>query len=230
MPRSVPSGCVPSGCVPSGCVALTFACCLFGCESNATRYEVRPSGVMPPMGTAAPAIHPGDNWLAAADPQLHGFDGWPLRFSVYRSNATQVCRAEIRREMRVVRTIAGAVRDGSCVVDWDVRDTSGMLVTPGALTIEGQIIDMPLARVLARTTAQGEVLRVGIDRIDLSGDPDARQPLLYRAMGGQRDGFFEMPITFTPFRMGADASEGAASALVNMQTAVRVKCRCRGPH
>ena len=204
----------------SGSVALTFTCCLVACESSAPLYEARPLGVTTPNGTAAPAIYPSDAWLSAVDPQLEGFDGWPLRFSVYRSNATQICRAEIRREMRLVRTIAGTARMGACVVDWDVRDTSGALVTPGALTIEGQIVDASGA-VLARTTAQGEVLRVGIDRIDLSGDPGARQPLLYRAMGGQRDGFFEMPITFTPFRMGADASEGAASALVNTDGSAR---------
>lgn len=193
------------------CTPLGFIL-LIACESTPTRFDIRPSVLGEPT-SAASAIRASPSWLAAVDPQLTGFDGWPLVFSVYRADSALLCRAEIRRGATVVRVVSGVVRGAECEALWDVRDAAGALVSPGLLVIEGQLADARGA-VVARTIEAAEVLRLGIDRIDLSGEPTARQPLLYRAMGGRRDGFFEMPTTFTPFRMGADASEGAASALM----------------
>lgn len=194
-------------CTPLGFILLV------ACESTPTRFDFRPSVIGEPNAPAASAIRASPSWLPAVDPQLTAFDDWPLVFSVYRADPTLLCRAEIRRGTTVVRVVPGVVRGAECEASWDVRNAAGALVSPGLLVIEGQLVDARGA-VVARTMEAAEVLRLGIDRIDLSGEPTARQPLLYRAMGGQRDGFFEMPISFTPFRMGADASETAASALM----------------
>lgn len=194
-------------CTPLGLILLV------ACESTPTRFDLRPAVIGEPNAPAASSIRASPSWLAAVDPQLTAFDDWPLVFSIYRADPTLLCRAEIRRGATVVRVVLGVVRGAECAASWDVRDAAGALVSPGLLVIEGQLVDAE-GSVVARAIEAAEVLRLGIDRIDLSGEPTSRQPLLYRAMGSQLDGFFEMPISFTPFRMGADASEATASALM----------------
>ncbi|MBX7193096.1 MAG: hypothetical protein K1X94_13600 [Sandaracinaceae bacterium] len=166
----------------------------------------------PPTARIVPGIATSPLTVAAADPQLPGFDGWPLVFEVRTTDPAQRCRAQLTRSASPVAAVLGTLEGSTCTVSWDGHGAGGTRVSPGPIDVEGQILDTA-GTVLARAPDRIEVVRVGIDRIDLSGEDGARQPLLYRAMNGRRDGWFEMPVTFTPFAMGPDDGETSASAL-----------------
>jgi hypothetical protein len=159
-----------------------------------------------------PTIATAPDNLPAADPQLPGFDGWPLVFEVQRTDPQQLCRAELRRGGTAVRAVVGELEGTRCVVTWDGLGAGGARLSPGPVEVEGQVLDRA-GTVLARAVDAIEVVRLGIERIELTGEEGARQPLLYRAMGGRRDGWFEMPVSYVPFQMRPDASERGASAL-----------------
>jgi len=60
-----------------------------------------------------------------------------------------------------------------------------------------------------------EVVRLGVRRIQLRGD--GRQPMLYRAAGGDRGGFYEIPVGRVPWRLGPDASESEAAVALELE-------------
>jgi len=165
-----------------------------------------------PTSRPVPRIVVSPTTLPAADPLLAGFDGWPLVFQVRTTDPGQRCRAQLLRGGAPIVAVLGTISGSTCTVSWDGRGAGGARMTVGPLDVEGQVIDA-LGTVLARAPDRLEVVRLGIDRIDLSGEAGARQPLLYRAMGGRRDGWFEMPATFTPFALGPDDGETGSSAL-----------------
>ncbi|MBN8609511.1 MAG: hypothetical protein J0L92_02945 [Deltaproteobacteria bacterium] len=197
-------------------VVIVTACTtsLVGCGDAGPAFVIEPteSVLGQPTSRVAPAIRTSDLTVPAADPQLPGFDGWPLVFEAQITDPAQRCRAQITRSTAAVATLVGTIEGTTCTVLWDGRGAGGTRVMPGTLEVEGQILDVA-GTVLARAPDRVEVVRVGIDRIDLSGETGARQPLLYRAMNGRRDGWFEMPVDFTPFAMGPDDGETASSAL-----------------
>ncbi|MFN9810618.1 MAG: hypothetical protein ACK6CU_13400 [Deltaproteobacteria bacterium] len=193
--------------------ALCGAALLAACESQPAFFiEPTRTVIGPPSARPSPEILPSADTVPAADPQMPGFDGWPLVFEAQATDPGQRCRAAISRSGSPVATTVGTLRGATCTVLWDGLGAGGTRLAPGLLDVEGQIIDAGGA-VLARAAERIEVVRVGIDRIDLSGQDGARQPLLYRAMGGRRDGWFEMPVGFTPFAMGPDDGESGSSAL-----------------
>lgn len=193
--------------------AATMLAGVAACESQPA-FVIEPTQTVigQPTARIAPEILPSDVTVPAADPQLPGFDGWPLVFEARVSESSQRCRAAITRAGNPVATTVGTLTGRTCTVMWDGLGAGGTRLAPGLVDIEGQIIDAG-GSVLARAMDRVEVVRVGIDRIDLSGQDGARQPLLYRAMGGRRDGWFEMPVGFTPFAMGPDDGETGSSAL-----------------
>jgi hypothetical protein len=191
-----------------GLAALTAGC---GSEPRLV-IEPLPTRASDPTSRPVPTIATSPQTLPAGDPQLPGFDGWPLVFEVRRTDPQQGCRAELRRSGAMIRAVVGELTGTTCVVSWDGLGAGGARMTVGPVEVEGQVIDR-LGAVLARAPDAIEVVRVGIERIELSGEEGARQPLLYRAMGGRRDGWFEMPVTYVPFQMRPDASESGASAL-----------------
>lgn len=184
-----------------------------GCESGPT-FVIEPTMtvIAGPTTRPSPAIATTPSMLPAADPQLPGFDGWPLVFEARLTDPAQRCRAQLSRSGSPLLAVVGTISGTTCTVLWDGRGPGGARMGVGPLDVEGQIIDA-VGTVLARAPDRIEVVRVGLDRIDLSGETGARQPLLYRAMGGRRDGWFEMPATFTPFVMGPDDGESGSSAL-----------------
>ncbi len=183
-----------------------------GCDGPAFVIETTPMVIETPTARLVPVIAASPLTVPAADPQMPGFDGWPLVFETRMTDPAQRCRAQLSRSAGPIVAVVGTVRGTTCTVSWDGMGAGGARVNSGPVEVEGQIIDAAGA-VLARAPDRIEVVRVGIDRIDLSGETGARQPLLYRAMGGRRDGWFEMPVTFTPFAMGPDDGETGSSAL-----------------
>ncbi|GAB4194652.1 MAG: hypothetical protein OHK0013_00080 [Sandaracinaceae bacterium] len=192
---------------------ILFGTGLVGCESGPRfTYEVAPTRAPDPTTRPVPTIVAAPDNLPAADPLLPGFDGWPIVFDVRRTGAQQHCRAELRRGGNVLRAVVGELTGTRCVVTWDGLGAGGTRITPGPIEVEGQLLDRD-GTVLARAREAIEVVRLGIERIELSGEEGARQPLLYRAMGGRRDGWFEIPASYVPFQMRPDARETGASAL-----------------
>lgn len=195
----------------SSVVAITAVGACDAGTSSLVVDQTRPV-IGPPTGRIVPTLVASDQTVPAADPEMPGFDGWPLVFEAHVTDRAQRCRATLTRGGTTLATVVGAIEGVTCTVSWDGRASGGTRVAPGPLDVEGQIIDA-LGAVLARATDRIEVVRVGIDRIELSGEAGARQPLLYRATNGRRDGWFEMPADFTPFAMGPDDGETGSSAL-----------------
>ncbi len=200
----------------SSVVMITAVMCgtgVAGCDT-APSLVIEPTMTVigEPRSRIAPAITTSDLTVAAADPQLPGFDGWPIVFETRVTDPGQRCRAQLTRSAAPIATIVGTIEGTTCTVSWDGRGAGGTRLAPGPIDAEGQVLDAA-GTVLARAPDRIELVRVGIDRIELSGETGARQPLLYRAMNGRRDGWFEMPVDFTPFAMGPDDGETASSSL-----------------
>lgn len=193
-------------------VALGLLLVLAGCEGGAFELEPRSARVTEPAGMVSPSIAPSPTTVPAADPSMPGFDGWPIVFDVRTTAAAQRCRVRISRRGMIDVSLAGAIEGRTCTVLWDGRGPSGVRVPAGPVDVEGQLTDAR-GTVLARAADRLEVVRVGIDRIELSGEPGARQPLLYRATGGRRDGWTELSTTQVAFAMAPDDGEVGASAL-----------------
>lgn len=210
------SGCSLSVCSLSVCsLGVGLWLLAAGCEGpSEPAWQISPAGsrTASPTQVPSPAITLSPSTLVAADPELPGFDGWPLVFEARTTHASERCRAQLSREGAVIATSMGSLSGTTCTALWDGHGESGARLAPGPVEVEGQILDAS-GSVRARVRDRVEIVRVGIDRIDLSGEVGARQPLLYRAMGGRRDGWFEMPIDFTPFAMGPDDGESGSSAL-----------------
>lgn len=148
----------------------------------------------------------------AVDPELAGFDGWPIAFDVSGAPAGARCSIEVRQDGAIVPTPAAALEGTSCETSWDGRGPGGARLPSGPLavtaTVTGGAID-------ASTTVTLALVRVGIVRIELAGAAGARQPLLYRRTGGVPDGFYEVDASTAPFAMGPGPREAGASALAH---------------
>jgi hypothetical protein len=158
--------------------------------------------------TVLPTLDPAADLLPAADPKLFGFEGWALSFDARRHAPGTVCRVELHRGEGSVATLEGNLGDEQCIASWDGRDAEGVVVDPGSVDVSA-VLETDTGRELARAHVTIEVVRLGIDRIQLSGTRRSdRVPLLYRAMHGVREGFYEVPAGRRPWALGPDESEG----------------------
>ncbi len=162
-----------------------------------------------PEARIDPVLMPSADQLAAADPLLDGFDGWPLAFDARFHPTGASCELRMERGGVVVRTIAGTLDASHCRATWDARDDAGAVLRPGPVTVVGAIVAG--AAELASATSELEIVRLGVDRVSLTGA--ARVPLLYRATGGVRDGWYEIDVAHTVWQMAPDRSEAMGAPL-----------------
>lgn len=171
------------------------------------RFE--PFSSIPTPSDFRPTIAVDDATPAAADPSLPGFDGWPLRFGAGIPTGVSVdCEIAVQRGGTTVTTLVGALDGGACVAIWNGQE-GGAPARPGPLSVDARLVRAD-GTVAATATQVIEVVRLGVDRIDVTGE---RHPLLYRAMGGRRSGWSELPVDEAPFAMGPDRTEANASAI-----------------
>jgi hypothetical protein len=157
----------------------------------------------------APGLRADGRTLAAADPSLPGFDGWPVTFLASVPASVDVaCEIAVRRGSATLTTLVGALEGGLCTARWNGL-ASGAPATVGPIAFEARLV-RPDGAIAATASQAGEVLRLGVERIDVDGD---RHPLLYRKLGGRRDGWSELPASESPFAMAPDRGEAGASAL-----------------
>lgn len=165
-----------------------------------------------PSTRIRPIVREAPDQLPAADPLLEGFDGWPLAFEVRHHDAARdACSVVIARAGATVRTLEGALSATGCEATWDGRDASGVVAPPGPLVATAVLTDASGAE-RARGQSAIEVVRLGIDRVQLGGAPGARAALLYRRTAGVDGGWYEIGVTHVPWQMAPDASEGGAGA------------------
>lgn len=163
----------------------------------------------PSPGDIRPTLRADDRTLAAADPSLPGFDGWPLLFTAsVPAGADFSCDIVVARGSSVVSTLEGTVTGGTCAATWNGLE-DGVPARPGALSVTATLTNTA-GDITVMAVQTMEVVRAGIDRIELTGE---RSPLLYRRTGGRRGDFSEITATEPPFLMGADASETGATAI-----------------
>ncbi len=197
-------------------VLVLLLAVLAACAGEDDAAHVPESGpIVAPAGFAQvrlPSIAPSVVTPPAADPKLPGFDGWPLVFDArFHDVDGRTCAVTLSRDGEPVRTLEPASSLDACVATWDGRDASGGWLAPGPVDVRAQVLDASGAE-LAAADARVEVVRLGIERIQLSGE--GRTGLLYRAVGGVREGYYEMAADRFPWRLSADVGETAgASAL-----------------
>lgn len=195
--------------------ALACLLALGGCDGAEPTWTFE-NGVVLEEGPATrvrPSLRAADDQLPAADPLLAGFDGWPLVWTArHHDPARETCAIEIARDGAIVRTLPGTLAAAQCAATWDGRDAAGALVAPGALTATATLSDATGAE-LASAPSAIEVVRLGIDRVQLEGE---RHPLLYRSTGGLRDGWYEIGATLAPWQMAPDAAEAAGGAALEL--------------
>ncbi|MDW8361947.1 MAG: hypothetical protein RMK74_06085 [Myxococcales bacterium] len=169
----------------------------------------------PPAGdaveTARPWIAPAPDMLRVADPKLAGFaeEGWRLSFVAGLHTAEgRRCRVVVARGEAEIARLAAESSPTGCEATWNGRDAMDRYVQPGPVRVVG-IVEGPTGVELARTSVDVELVRVGITEVQLEAVSGARLPLLYRAAGGVRQGFWEARTTLAPWRMGRDRSEAA---------------------
>lgn len=184
------------------------------CDGS-TRFAVAPPSPGGGAATVAQRLEADEALVVAADPRLPGFEGWPIGFEVAPEQGGATCSIavlgeasgaafEVALDARLVGT--------RCEASWDGRDASGALVEAGtSVTARARVSRAGVTQNEASVAL--EVVRLGVDRVQLSGEEGARQPLLYRSTGGMTDGFHELAITDAPFVLGPDASESGATAL-----------------
>lgn len=196
--------------------AFLLAAVAAGCASDGDgKPRTEPTLLGAPPGTVEtlrPHIAPSPVTPPAADPKLSGFDGWPLVFDAsHHTRPGMRCVVTLTREGADVVRLTGTSSADACVATWDGRDASGALVAPGGVDVRAAILDAAGAELAAAVT-RVEVVRLGIVRIELdpvtAGD---RAALLYRALGGVREGYYEMPADRFPWRIAPDASEPAGA-------------------
>lgn len=169
---------------------------------------------IPRTDSLLPGIQPSPSMAPAADPSLPGFDGWPLSFAVSIPRGTSFdCEVVVHRGSATLATLEGTIEGSTCTALWDGRE-AGQPARPGPLSIEANLI-RPSDGAVRATAMQGvEVVRVGIDRIEVDAEPGRRIPLLFRQRGGRRGNYYELTASVPPFGMGPDSRDtGAASAL-----------------
>jgi hypothetical protein len=158
-------------------------------------------------------VTPAADLLPAADPKLPGFGAWPLAFDVDPGGRGGLrCRVTLARAPTTLATIAGTVTSGRCAVAWDGRDSGGGWLAPGAVTASVEVLAAATDEVLAETSAELEVVRLGIDSVQLSaGTTGKRVDLLWAEMGGVAEGYYEAVRDSVPWSLARDASEPAAA-------------------
>lgn len=161
-----------------------------------------------------PAIRLSPSTPVAVDPELSGFDGWPLVFVVVAAPAGTSCTIEVSRDGAALASLVGTVSASSCEATWTARAADGSRLPSGAVTATATLSGAG-DEELTRVSAELALVRIGVTAIDLGGSAGARQPLLYRATGGRRDGFFEVGTSRTPFAMGPDTTETGATPLAH---------------
>jgi hypothetical protein len=159
------------------------------------------AGVVLPTISAAPDV------LSAADPQLDGFDGWPLVFdATHHSVDGRTCTISIVRGDELVAELSAHASAGACAVVWDGLYEDGSRVPPGPAEVVATVSSAD-GEELARAATSIEVVRLGIGEIQLRATTGSRVPLLYRATDGVRRGFYELEADAPPFRMAPDVRE-----------------------
>lgn len=203
---------------PSALRTVTLASlCLGGLSCSAPPYVASGPAVLahqaiPTSDAFLPTLLPSDTTAAAADPSLPGFSGWPLRFDASTARgASLTCEVEVQRGATTLATLTGALEDGVCTAVWDGLE-SGLPARPGALVVEARLVR---GDGLVRATAvlPLEVVRLGVQEIDVEVAAGGRSPLLFRRTGGRRGGYYELLASEAPFGIGADGTESGASAL-----------------
>ncbi|MBI5489404.1 MAG: hypothetical protein HY905_18875 [Deltaproteobacteria bacterium] len=167
-------------------------------------FEVPPAPV-----TVAPAVE----LLRAADPKLPGFDGWPLAFDVDPAGRTGLrCRVVLARATGELGRVEADITSRRCAVAWSGRAPDGSWLSPGPLTATVQVLPAAGDEVFAEATADLEIVRLGIDRIDLaSGAIGKRIDLLWAEMDGVAEGYYLAERDQTPWSLERDAGEPAAA-------------------
>ncbi len=168
-----------------------------------------------PVPTATgirPGMHLSPSTPVAVDPELSGFDGWPLVFDVVAAPPGTPCTIELTRDGVSLATLRGTTSASSCEATWSARAADGSRLPSGPVTVTATLSG---ASNETLTSASGELalVRVGVTTLELGGDAGARQPLLYRATAGQRDGFFEVGVAHPVFSMGPSSTESGGTAL-----------------
>ncbi len=166
-----------------------------------------PGRLMPQLQAS---IAPSASTAPAFDPELPGFTSVELAFDA-QNHAGLTCAITIAREGATLATLAGTITPSGCSASWDGRAAGGALVDPGPLEVTATLSGRgdPVT-----ATSALEVLRLGVREIQLEGP--GRAPLLYRALGGVRYGYYEVPVTAAPWRIGRDASEPAAATALEL--------------
>lgn len=152
-----------------------------------------------------PTLAPSAALPPAIDPELPGFAGAELAFDAQNHRGLE-CAIVVTREGATLRELDGALGEGGCAASWDGRDASGAVVDPGPVEV-GATLTGRGEPVSATETI--EVVRLGVREIQLEGS--GRAPLLYRATNGVRYGYYAVPATTAPWRIGRDAAEAAAA-------------------
>ncbi len=180
-------------------------------EGHADVAEVEDVAEAADEALAPVSVTPVADTVPAADPKLPGFDGWPLAFVVDSGGRTGLrCRVDLSRIAGALATFDVAVSGGRCAVLWDAHATDGAWLAPGPLTATVQVLAAATDDVLAEASDTLEIVRLGIDRIELtSGAVGKRVDLLWAEMGGVADGFYEATRDTAPWSLDRDASDPA---------------------
>ncbi|UJR86845.1 hypothetical protein [Sandaracinus amylolyticus] len=197
------------GTISRSLVTLAAMVAIGGCsgEPSVPTYTHDPPVASRPAPTLRASLRPAEDQLVAADPLLEGFDGWPITFEASGLGPSDRCEIELAREGTTVRRLEG------CEARWDGRDDAGELVAPGAIVATARLIRGDGSE-RARAESALEVVRLGIDRVQLEGA--SRVPLLYRATGGLRDGWYEIGTAMLPWQLARDASEDASTVALEL--------------
>jgi hypothetical protein len=159
----------------------------------------------------------------AVDPELAGFDGWPIGFSLAGVPASASCAITLTRGSTTLATLAPTRSGSTCGATWTARGAGGERLPSGPLTATVTVTDGG-APVLTASVPLA-LVRVGVTQLDLGDDPagpaGARQPLLYRRTAGQEDGWFELATTDAPFVMGPASDEVGGTTLAHPNGAPR---------
>ncbi len=163
----------------------------------------------PVLATIAPDM------LLAADPELEGFaaEGWSVRFAVDDGGRPGLsCTIEIDRAGAPIAAPQAMLAGGVCSAVWNGLAADGSFLSPGIVTARVTVLQGQ--EVVAGTTADLEVVRLGIVEIAMSGP--ARATLMYGEMDGVAGGFYVVPNDRAPWRIGPDVSEAAGAVRLEM--------------
>lgn len=185
-----------------------------GCDAPGPLVATPAGGrALGPREQVRPQVIEALDQLVAADPRLPGFDGWPLAFAVrFHDHARDACAIDLVQGSTPVRHLEGVLDATGCRATWDGRDESGATVRPGGVHATCRLLDAA-GTELARVTSALEVVRLGLDRVQLTAASGARVPLLYRATGGLRDGWYEVGASDAPWQLAPDVAEVGGAPL-----------------